>query len=201
MKTRTRRAERVGLRVRSQDSSRSRKAAWNRSRVRGPQKASCEPGFAGFAGGAAVDGVAYWSSGGSIIRSYLHAAALEGWASNAPRLVASAAAASRSRSVAEPNAAQDGQDLAASASGARHRIDLATVRRRSTASPIQGAGSHPCDHDTFDLPLLEENAPSTDGSPALNTRLPDRRRLIEDVVDTARRKAARSRASPRVSWC
>jgi type IV secretory pathway TraG/TraD family ATPase VirD4 len=153
--------------------------------------------------GAAVDGGgAYWEQvAASIIRSYLHAAALEGlgverlldW-SRRPAAREPIKILSRN-----PGAAQGwDKDLAASAEvEPRHRDSIwATVRRAFDcfADPKVLEATR-VDHDTFDpAAFLEENGTIyLMGSPgAQHSVAPIVAALIEDVVDTARRKAARS---------
>jgi type IV secretion system protein VirD4 len=170
-----------------------------------PQKAILRArGFAGFAGvGPAVDGGgAYWEQvAASIIRSYLHAAALEGL--GVERLLDW----SRRPAAREPikilsrnaNAARGwDKDLAASAEvEPRHRDSIwATVRRAFDcfADPKVLEATR-IDHDTFDpAAFLEENGTIyLMGSPgAQHSVAPIVAALIEDIVDVARRKAARS---------
>ena len=170
-----------------------------------PQKAILRArGFAGFAGvGAAIDGGgAYWEQvAASIIRSYLHAAALEDLG------VEQLLSWSRRPGAREPirilsahTAAARGwdEDLAASAEvEPRHRDSIwATVRRAFDcfADPAILDATR-VDHDTFDpAAFLDENgsiylmgSPSSQHSVA-----PIIAALIEDVVDTARHQAARS---------
>ena len=170
-----------------------------------PQKAILRArGFAGFAGvGAAVDGGgAYWEQvAASIIRSYLHAAALEGlgveqllnWSrrpgAREPIRILSAHAGA---------AGGWGEDLAASAEvEPRHRDSIwATVRRAFDcfADPTILDATR-VDHDTFDPAafLGEHGSIYLMGSPsAQHTVAPIIAALIEDVVDTARHQAARS---------
>jgi len=147
-------------------------------------------------------GGAYWEQvAASIIRSYLHAAALEGL--GVERLLdwsrRPAARRADQDPVAEPNAAQGwDKDLAASAEvEPRHRDSIwATVRRAFDcfADPKVLEATR-VDHDTFDpAAFLEENGTIyLMGSPgAQHSVAPIVAALIEDVVDTARRKAARS---------
>ena len=170
-----------------------------------PQKAILRArGFAGFAGvGPAVDGGgAYWEQvAASIIRSYLHAAALE-------RLgVEQLLDWSRRPGAREPirilsrhsDAARGwDEDLAASAEvEPRHRDSIwATVRRAFDcfADPMVLEATR-VDHDTFD-PSAFLNLNGTIylmGSPgAQHSVAPIVAALIEDIVDTARRQAAKS---------
>lgn len=170
-----------------------------------PQKAILRArGFAGFAGvGPAVDGGGvYWEQvAASIIRSYLHAAALEGlgvedlldW-SRRPGAHEPIRILSR-----EPGAAGGwDEDLAASAEiEPRHRDSIwATVRRAFDcfADPMV-LGATKVDHDTFDpASFLNQNGTIyLMGSPgAQHSVAPIVAALIEDVVDTARRQAAAS---------
>jgi type IV secretory pathway TraG/TraD family ATPase VirD4 len=170
-----------------------------------PQKAILRArGFAGFAGvGAAVDGGgAYWEQvAASIIRSYLHAAALEGL--GVERLLdwsRRPAAREPIKILSRSEGAAHGwdKDLAASAEvEPRHRDSIwATVRRAFDcfADPKVLEATR-VDHDTFDpAAFLEENGTIyLMGSPgAQHSVAPIVAALIEDVVDTARRKAARS---------
>ena len=170
-----------------------------------PQKAILRArGFAGFAGvGPAVDGGgAYWEQvAASIIRSYLHAAALE-------RLgVEQLLDWSRRPGAREPirilsrhsDAARGwDEDLAASAEvEPRHRDSIwATVRRAFDcfADPMVLEATR-VDHDTFDpAAFLDLNGTIyLMGSPgAQHSVAPIVAALIEDIVDTARRQAAKS---------
>ena len=170
-----------------------------------PQKAILRArGFAGFAGvGPAVDGGgAYWEQvAASIIRSYLHAAALEGlgveqlldW-SRRP------AAREPVRILSRHSGAARGwdEDLATSAEvEPRHRDSIwATVRRAFDcfADPMVLEATR-VDHDTFDPgAFLEQNGTIyLMGSPgAQHSVAPIVAALIEDVVDTARHQAAQS---------
>ena len=170
-----------------------------------PQKAILRArGFAGFAGvGAAIDGGgAYWEQvAASIIRSYLHAAALEGlgveqllnWsrrpgAREPIRILSAHAEAARGWD----------EDLAASAEvEPRHRDSIwATVRRAFDcfADPAILDATR-VDHDTFDPVtfLGESGSIYLMGSPsAQHSVAPIIAALIEDIVDTARHLAARS---------
>jgi type IV secretory pathway TraG/TraD family ATPase VirD4 len=161
-------------------------------------------GFAGFAGvGPAVDGGgAYWEQvAASIIRSYLHAAALEGlgveqlldW-SRRP------AAREPVRILSRHCGAARGwdEDLATSAEvEPRHRDSIwATVRRAFDcfADPMVLEATR-VDHDTFDPgAFLDQNGTIyLMGSPgAQHSVAPIVAALIEDVVDTARHQAAQS---------
>jgi len=170
-----------------------------------PQKAILRArGFAGFAGvGAAVDGGgAYWEQvAASIIRSYLHAAALQGL--GVERLLdwSRRPAAREPIKILSRNAgAARGwdKDLAASAEvEPRHRDSIwATVRRAFDcfAGPKVLEATR-VDQDTFDpAAFLEENGTIyLMGSPgAQHSVAPIVAALIEDIVDTARRKAADS---------
>ena len=170
-----------------------------------PQKAILRArGFAGFAGvGPAVDGGgSYWEQvAASIIRSYLHAAALEGlgveqlldW-SRRP------AAREPVRILSRHSAAARGwdEDLAASAEvEPRHRDSIwATVRRAFDcfADPMVLEATR-VEHDTFDPgAFLDHNGTIyLMGSPgAQHSVAPIVAALIEDVVDTARHQAAGS---------
>jgi type IV secretory pathway TraG/TraD family ATPase VirD4 len=172
-----------------------------------PQKAILRArGFAGFAGvGAAVDGGgAYWEQvAASIIRSYLHAAALEGlgveqlldW-SRRP------GAREPIRILSRKAGAAPGwdEDLAASAEvEPRHRDSIwATVRRAfdSFADPEILEATR-VDHDTFDPAafLDEHGSIYLMGSPgSQHSVAPIIAALIEDVVDTARHQSARSQS-------
>ena len=185
---------------------RAEKLRWNP--VKGcevPQKAILRArGFAGFAGvGPAVDGGgAYWEQvAASIIRSYLHAAALESlgveqlldW-SRRPGAREPIRILSR-----HPDAARGwDDDLAASTEvEPRHRDSIwATVRRAFDcfADPMVLEATR-VDHDTFDpAAFLDQNGTIyLMGSPgAQHSVAPIVAALIEDVVDTARHKAARS---------
>ncbi len=161
-------------------------------------------GFAGFAGvGPAVDGGgAYWEQvAASIIRSYLHAAALQGL--GVEQLLAWSrrpAARQPVRILSRHSGAARGwdQDLAASAEvEPRHRDSIwATVRRAFDcfADPMVLEATR-VDHDTFDPgEFLKENGTIyLMGSPgAQHSVAPIVAALIEDVVDTARHQAARS---------
>jgi type IV secretion system protein VirD4 len=170
-----------------------------------PQKAILRArGFAGFAGvGPAVDGGgAYWEQvAASIIRSYLHAAALEGlgveqlldW-SRHPGAREPVRILSR-----YPGAARGwDEDLAASTEvEPRHRDSIwATVRRAFDcfADPMVLDATR-VDHDTFDPAtfLLRNGTIYLMGSPgAQHSVAPIVAALIEDVVDTARHQAAAS---------
>src|SRR5664280_1290231 len=170
-----------------------------------PQKAILRArGFAGFAGvGPAVDGGgAYWEQvAASIIRSYLHAAALESlgveqlldW-SRRPGAREPIRILSR-----HPDAARGwDDDLAASTEvEPRHRDSIwATVRRAFDcfADPMVLEATR-VDHDTFDpAAFLDLNGTIyLMGSPGAQYSVaPIVAALIEDVVDTARHKAARS---------
>ncbi|MGO8864720.1 MAG: type IV secretory system conjugative DNA transfer family protein [Acidimicrobiales bacterium] len=161
-------------------------------------------GFAGFAGvGPAVDGSgAYWEQvAASVIRSYLHAAALEGlgvdqlldW-SRRP------AAREPVRILSRHSAAARGwdEDLATSAEvEPRHRDSIwATVRRAFDcfADPMVLEATR-VDHDTFNPgEFLNTNGTIyLMGSPgAQHSVAPIVAALIEDVVDTARHQAAES---------
>ena len=161
-------------------------------------------GFAGFAGvGPAVDGGgAYWEQvAASVIRSYLHAAALEGlgveqlldW-SRRP------AAREPIRILSRHSGAARGwdEDLATSAEvEPRHRDSIwATVRRAFDcfADPMVLEATR-VDHDTFDPgAFLDQNGTIyLMGSPgAQHSVAPIVAALIEDVVDTARHQAAQS---------
>ena len=170
-----------------------------------PQRAILRArGFAGFAGvGPAVDGGgAYWEQvAASVIRSYLHAAALEGlgveqlldW-SRRP------AAREPVRILSRHSGAARGwdEDLATSAEvEPRHRDSIwATVRRAFDcfADPLVLEATR-VDHDTFDpRTFLDHNGTIyLMGSPgAQHSVAPIVAALIEDVVDTARRQAAQS---------
>jgi type IV secretion system protein VirD4 len=162
-------------------------------------------GFAGFAGvGPALDGGgAYWEQvAASVIRSYLHAAALEGlgvehlldW-SRRP------AAREPVRILARHSGAARGwdEDLATSAEvEPRHRDSIwATVRRAFDcfADPMVLEATR-VDHDTFDPGafLNEHGTIYLMGSPgAQHSVAPIVAALVEDVVDTARHQAAESR--------
>ena len=170
-----------------------------------PQKAILRArGFAGFAGvGPAVDGGgAYWEQvAASIIRSYLHAAALEGlgveqlldWsrrpgAREPVRILSRHAHAARGWD----------EDLAASAEvEPRHRDSIwATVRRAFDcfADPMVLEATR-VDHDTFDPAsfLVQHGTIYLMGSPgAQHSVAPIVAALIEDVVDVARHEAAAS---------
>jgi len=170
-----------------------------------PQKAILRArGFAGFAGvGPAVDGGgAYWEQvAASIIRSYLHAAALEGlgveqlldWsrrpAAREPvRILSRHARAARGWD----------EDLAASAEvEPRHRDSIwATVRRAFDcfADPMVLEATR-VDHDTFDPATFLDRHGTIYlmGSPgAQHSVAPIVAALIEDVVDVARHEAADS---------
>ncbi len=170
-----------------------------------PQKAILRArGFAGFAGvGPAVDGGgAYWEQvAASIIRSYLHAAALEGlgveqlldW-SRHPGAREPVRILSR-----HPGAARGwDEDLAASTEvEPRHRDSIwATVRRAFDcfADPAVLDATR-VDHDTFDPAafLVGNGTIYLMGSPgAQHSVAPIVAALIEDVVDTARHQAAAS---------
>jgi type IV secretory pathway TraG/TraD family ATPase VirD4 len=170
-----------------------------------PQKAILRArGFAGFAGvGPAVDGGgAYWEQvAASIIRSYLHAAALEGlgveqlldW-SRHPGAREPVRILSR-----HPGAARGwDEDLAASTEvEPRHRDSIwATVRRAFDcfADPAVLDATR-VDHDTFDPVafLIGNGTIYLMGSPgAQHSVAPIVAALIEDVVDTARHQAAAS---------
>lgn len=172
-----------------------------------PQKAILRArGFAGFAGvGASVDGGgAYWEQvAASIIRSYLHAAALEDLG------VEQLLAWSRRPGAREPirilsrhaDAARGwDEDLAASAEvEPRHRDSIwATVRRAFDcfADPAVLDATR-VDHDTFDPTSFLDKRGSIYlmGSPsAQHSVAPIVAALIEDVVDTARHQAARSQS-------
>ncbi|MGO8862455.1 MAG: type IV secretory system conjugative DNA transfer family protein [Acidimicrobiales bacterium] len=161
-------------------------------------------GFAGFAGvGPAVDGGgAYWEQvAASVIRSYLHAAALEGlgveelleW-SRRP------AAREPIRILARHVDAARGwdEDLATSAEvEPRHRDSIwATVRRAFDcfADPMVLDATQ-VEHDTFDpASFLDQHGTIyLMGSPsAQHSVAPIVAALIEEVVDTARRQAAAS---------
>ena len=161
-------------------------------------------GFAGFAGvGPALDGGgAYWEQvAASVIRSYLHAAALEGlgveqlldWsrrpAAREPiRILSRHAGAARGWD----------EDLATSAEvEPRHRDSIwATVRRAFDcfADPMVLEATR-VDHDTFDpRAFLDQHGTIyLMGSPgAQHSVAPIVAALIEDVVDTARHQAAES---------
>jgi type IV secretory pathway TraG/TraD family ATPase VirD4 len=159
-------------------------------------------GFAGFAGvGAAIDGGgAYWEQvAASVIRSYLHAAALEGlgveqlldW-SRRPGAREPVWILSR-----EPRAARGwDEDLAASAEvEPRHRDSIwATVRRAFDcfADPMVLEATR-VDHDTFDPAAFLDRCGTIYlmGSPsAQHSVAPIVAALVEDIVDTARRRAA-----------
>ncbi len=161
-------------------------------------------GFAGFAGvGPAVDGGgAYWEQvAASIIRSYLHAAALEGlgverlldW-SRHPGAREPVRILSR-----HPGAARGwDEDLAASTEvEPRHRDSIwATVRRAFDcfADPAVLDATR-VDHDTFDPAafLVGNGTIYLMGSPgAQHSVAPIVAALIEDVVDTARHQAVAS---------
>jgi type IV secretory pathway TraG/TraD family ATPase VirD4 len=170
-----------------------------------PQKAILRArGFAGFAGvGAAVDGGgAYWEQvAASIIRSYLHAAALEGlgveqlldW-SRRPAAREPVHILSR-----HPDAARGwDEDLAASTEvDPRHRDSIwATVRRAFDcfADPMVLEATR-VDHDTFDpVTFLDQHGTIyLMGSPgAQHSVAPIVAALIEDIVDVARHQAAAS---------
>jgi type IV secretory pathway TraG/TraD family ATPase VirD4 len=170
-----------------------------------PQKAILRArGFAGFAGvGPAVDGGgAYWEQvAASIIRSYLHAAALEGlgverlldW-SRHPGAREPVRILSR-----HPGAARGwDEDLAASTEvEPRHRDSIwATVRRAFDcfADPAVLDATR-VDHDTFDPAafLVGNGTIYLMGSPgAQHSVAPIVAALIEDVVDVARHQAAAS---------
>jgi type IV secretory pathway TraG/TraD family ATPase VirD4 len=184
----------------------AKKLRWNPVKgCEAPQKAILRArGFAGFAGvGPAVDGGgAYWEQvAASIIRSYLHAAALE-------RLgVEQLLDWSRRPGAREPirilsrhSGAARGwdEDLAASAEvEPRHRDSIwATVRRAFDcfADPMVLDATR-VDHDTFDpAAFLDLNGTIyLMGSPgAQHSVAPIVAALIEDIVDTARRQAAQS---------
>jgi type IV secretion system protein VirD4 len=187
---------------------RAEKLRWNP--VKGcevPQKAILRArGFAGFAGvGPAVDGGgAYWEQvAASIIRSYLHAAALEGlgvedlldW-SRRPGSREPIRILSR-----QPGAARGwDEDLAASTEvEPRHRDSIwATVRRAFDcfADPMVLEATR-VDHDTFDPAsfLKRHGTIYLMGSPgAQHSVAPIVAALIEDVVDVARHQAAASSA-------
>lgn len=161
-------------------------------------------GFAGFAGvGPALDGGgAYWEQvAASIIRSYLHAAALEGlgvedlldW-SRRPAARQPVRILSR-----HPDAARGwDEDLAASSEvEPRHRDSIwATVRRAFDcfADPMVLEATR-VEADTFDpAGFLDSNGTIyLMGSPgAQHSVAPIVAALIEDVVDTARHQAAAS---------
>ncbi|MGD0255934.1 MAG: type IV secretory system conjugative DNA transfer family protein [Acidimicrobiales bacterium] len=170
-----------------------------------PQKAILRArGFAGFAGvGAGVDGGgAYWEQvAASIIRSYLHAAALEGlgveqlldWsrrpAARQPvRILSRHADAARGWN----------EDLAASTEvEPRHRDSIwATVRRAFDcfADPMVLEATR-VDHDTFDPTAFLDGHGTIYlmGSPgAQHSVAPIVAALIEDIVDVARHQAAAS---------
>jgi type IV secretory pathway TraG/TraD family ATPase VirD4 len=170
-----------------------------------PQKAILRArGFAGFAGvGQAVaDGGAYWKQvAASIIRSYLHAAALEGlgverlldW-SRRPGAREPVRILSR-----HPDAARGwNEDLAASTQvEPRHRDSIwATVRRAFDcfADPMVLEATR-VDHDTFDpAAFLDQHGTIyLMGSPGAQYSVaPIVAALIEDVVDVARHQAAAS---------
>jgi type IV secretory pathway TraG/TraD family ATPase VirD4 len=170
-----------------------------------PQKAILRArGFAGFAGvGAAVDGDgAYWEQvAASIIRSYLHAAALEGlgveqlldW-SRRPAARQPVHILSR-----RPDAARGwDEDLAASTEvDPRHRDSIwATVRRAFDcfADPMVLEATR-VDHDTFDpATFLDQHGTIyLMGSPgAQHSVAPIVAALVEDIVDVARHQAAAS---------
>lgn len=161
-------------------------------------------GFAGFAGvGPALDGGgAYWQQvAASIIRSYLHAAALDGlgveqlldW-SRRPAAREPVRILSRHRGAAR---GWD-EDLASSAEvEPRHRDSIwATVRRAFDcfADPKVLEATR-VERDTFDPDqFLDENGTIyLMGSPgAQHSVAPIVAALVEDIVDTARHHAARS---------
>jgi type IV secretion system protein VirD4 len=170
-----------------------------------PQKAILRArGFAGFAGvGPAVDGGgAYWEQvAASVIRSYLHAAALEGlgveqlldW-SRRPAAREPVRILSRHRGAAR---GWD-EDLATSAEvEPRHRDSIwATVRRAFDcfADPLVLEATR-VEHDTFDPGAFSDHNGTIYlmGSPgSQHSVAPIVAALIEDVIDTARRKAAQS---------
>lgn len=161
-------------------------------------------GFAGFAGvGPALDGGgAYWEQvAASVIRSYLHAAALEGLG------VEELLAWSRRPAAREPirilsrhSGAARGwdEDLATSAEvDPRHRDSIwATVRRAFDcfADPMVLDATR-VEHDTFDPAgfLDRHGTIYLMGSPsAQHSVAPIVAALIEEVVDTARHRAAAS---------
>jgi type IV secretion system protein VirD4 len=161
-------------------------------------------GFAGFAGvGPALDGGgAYWEQvAASVIRSYLHAAALEGLG------VEELLAWSRRPAAREPirilsrlSGAARGwdEDLATSTEvEPRHRDSIwATVRRAFDcfADPMVLDATR-VDHDTFDPAafLDQQGTIYLMGSPgSQHSVAPIVAALIEEVVDTARHQAAAS---------
>ena len=171
-----------------------------------PQKAILRArGFAGFAGvGPAVDGGgAYWEQvAASIIRSYLHAAALEGL--GVERLLDVVAPARSPRSDPDPFPQRrrlpgvGAKDLAASAGGGAHDIGTRSGRRsdgRSTASPTPRCWRPPGSTTTRSMPPSWNDYGTIYlmGSPgAQHSVAPIVAALIEDIVDTARRQAADS---------
>ena len=161
-------------------------------------------GFAGFAGvGQAVDGGgAYWEQvAASVIRCYLHAAALEGL--GVDRLLTWSRRPGAGDPVhilySHPDAARGwSEDLAASARvEPRHRDSIwATVRRAFDcfADPKVLEATR-VDHDTFDAAtfLGQRGTIYLMGSPgAQHSVAPIVAALIEDIVDEARRQAAGS---------
>jgi type IV secretion system protein VirD4 len=189
-----------------QDLVKAEKLRWNPvNGCEDPQKAILRArGFAGFAGvGPAMDGGgAYWEQvAASIIRTYLHAAALGGlgvkdlldW-SRRP------AAAEPGRILSRNDDAAPGweDDLGSSADvEPRHRDSIwATVRRAFDcfADPKVLEATR-VDHDTFDPSafLADNGTIYLMGSPgAQQSVAPIVAALIEDIVDTARRQAAKS---------
>ena len=161
-------------------------------------------GFAGFAGvGQAIDGGGdYWEQvAASVIRCYLHAAALEGL--GVDRLLTWSRRPGASDPVrilsSNPNAARGwSEDLAASTRvEPRHRDSIwATVRRAFDcfADPKVLEATR-VDHDTFHAAEFLERRGTIYlmGSPgAQHSVAPIVAALIEDIVDEARRQAADS---------
>jgi type IV secretion system protein VirD4 len=161
-------------------------------------------GFAGFAGvGQAVDGGGdYWEQvAASVIRCYLHAAALEGL--GVDRLLTWSRRPGAGDPVhilsSNPDAARGwSEDLAASTRvEPRHRDSIwATVRRAFDcfADPKVLEATR-VDHDTFDAAefLDRRGTISLMGSPgAQHSVAPIVAALIEDIIDEARRQAADS---------
>jgi type IV secretion system protein VirD4 len=185
---------------------RAEKLRWNP--VKGcevPQKAILRArGFAGFAGvGHAVDGGGdYWEQvAASIIRCYLHAAALE--ALGVDQLLNWSRRPGAGEPVhilsSHPMAARGwSQDLAASTRvEPRHRDSIwATVRRAFDcfADPLVLDATR-VEHDAFDAAsfLDQRGTLYLMGSPgAQHSVAPIVAALIEDIVDEARRQAAAS---------
>lgn len=185
---------------------RAEKLRWNPVKgCESPQTAILRArGFAGFAGvGPALDGGgAYWEQvAASVIRSYLHAAALDGL--GVEELLAWSrrpAARDPIRILSRHSGAARGwdEDLATSAEvEPRHRDSIwATVRRAFDcfADPMVLDATR-VDHDTFDPTtfLDQQGTIYLMGSPsAQHSVAPIVAALIEEVVDTARHQAAAS---------